>query len=91
MIDTLLHNPPRMRGIKQTITELRQIDPNTALTEKALRRLVITGVIPSVRIGRKYLINFDTLQEFLRGGISTVTPAAPAEDYGKIRVVGGVR
>lgn len=61
MADMMLRNPPRMRGIKQTITELQEIDPNTALTEKALRRLVITGIIPSVRIGRKYLINFDTL------------------------------
>ena len=88
MAETVLHTPPRMRGIKQAITELRQIDANTALTEKALRRLVIEGAVPSVR---KYLINFDILQEILRGGISTVTPAAHAEDYGKIRAVGGVR
>lgn len=84
MADTVLHTPPRMRGIKQAITELRQIDANTALTEKALRRLVIEGAVPSVRIGRKYLINFDTLQEILRGGISATVPAA----QGGIRRVG---
>ena len=43
-----------MRGIKQAITELKQNDPETALTEKALRRLVLTGAIPSVKIGTKY-------------------------------------
>lgn len=56
MTDTLTHKPPHMRGIKQAIEELRQLDPHTALTEKALRRLILTHEIPSVRIGAKYLI-----------------------------------
>lgn len=57
MTDTLtIHKPPHMRGIKQAIEEIRQTDPNTALTEKALRRLISTHEIPSVRIGAKYLI-----------------------------------
>ena len=63
-----LHKPPHMRGIKQSITELKQNDPETALTEKALRRLVLTGAIPSVRIGTKYLINMDVLNNYLYNG-----------------------
>ncbi|MGN0107741.1 MAG: hypothetical protein ACI4A5_08600 [Hominilimicola sp.] len=69
MNDTVsLHKPPHMRGIKQAIEELKQLDPNTALTEKALRRLVLTGAIPSVRIGTKYLINMDLLNNYLYNG-----------------------
>ena len=60
--------PPRMRGIKQAITEFKQTDPNTALTERALRRLVLTREIPSVRIGTKYLINMDLLSDYLYNG-----------------------
>lgn len=63
-----LHKPPRMRGIKQAIEELKQFDPNTALTEKALRRLVLTHEIPSTRIGTKYLINMDLLNAYLYNG-----------------------
>jgi hypothetical protein len=57
-----------MRGIKQAIEEIRESDPNTAFTEKALRRLVLTGAIPSVRIGAKYLINMDILNAYLYSG-----------------------
>jgi len=32
---------PHMRGIKQAIEEIKQADPYTALTEPALRRLII--------------------------------------------------
>ena len=34
--------PPHMRGIKQAIEEIKQADPYTALTEPALRRLIIS-------------------------------------------------
>lgn len=58
---------PPMRGIKQAIQELKQADPNTCLTEKALRRLIISGEIPSVNIGKKYLVNMDILSRYLSG------------------------
>ena len=66
---------PRMRGIKQAITELKLTDPETALTEKALRRLILTKAIPSIRIGTKYLVNLDTLYDYLyRGGEEEPAP-----------------
>ena len=57
-----------MRGIKQAIEEIKQADPYTALTEKALRRLILTKEIPSVKIGAKYLINMDVLNNYLCTG-----------------------
>ena len=51
-----------------------------------LRRWVKTGELKAVRSGRKIFINSGVLNDFLQG-----TPAAQAEDYGKIRAVGGVR
>lgn len=63
-----LHKPPRMRGIRQAIEELRAADTDTALTEHALRRLILSGELPSVRCGTKYLVNMDVLTEYLYNG-----------------------
>lgn len=76
MVETL-HKPPHMRGIKQAIQEIKQSDPNTCLTEKALRRLVLSGELPAVKIGVKYLINMDSLEKYLSGG-SFASAAAPS-------------
>lgn len=63
--------PPRMRTLSAAFKWLQENDPDTALTKTALRRLVITGAIPSVRIGEgskpKYLINLDSLTDYLYG------------------------
>ncbi len=64
----LYSKPPRMRGIKQAIEELKVADADTALTERALRRLILTREIPSVKIGTKYLINMDVLNDYLYKG-----------------------
>ena len=40
---------------------------NTDLTQTALRRAVITGQIPSRRVGAKYLILADNIEKWLRG------------------------
>ena len=63
-----VYKPAHMRGIKQAIEEIKQADPYTALTEKALRRLILTKEIPSVKIGAKYLINMDVLNNYLFTG-----------------------
>ena len=74
-----LASPPRMRGIKAALAEVRQADPNTALTERALRRMVLSGELPSVRIGTKYLLNLDLLFGYLSGtSVSAATAEAPA-------------
>lgn len=65
-----MHAPPRMRGIKQAIEELRKADTNSALTEHALRQLILTEEIPSVRCGTKYLVNMSVLENYLYGGTS---------------------
>ena len=47
---------------------MKEADPETELTQTGFRRLVTTGQIESVKVGRKYLVNIDRLQEFLSGG-----------------------
>lgn len=75
-----------MRSVAQAVKELKELDPNTVVTENYLRRLVKQGKIKSYGIGRKILINFDYLCDYLNdpevGFQDDIT-----SDYGIIRHV----
>ncbi len=64
---------PRMRTIAEAAKHVRATDPSTALTETAIRRLVVNGTLPCVRIGTKYLLDLDALEAFLAGDQRQVT------------------
>ncbi|MBR3473519.1 MAG: helix-turn-helix domain-containing protein [Oscillospiraceae bacterium] len=66
----------RMRTVDQAAAWLREQDPETALTKTALRRLVVTGQLPSVRVGQKYLISLETLEDYLAGAVPLPIQAA---------------
>lgn len=55
------------RTIREAAEWFRANDPGTALTKTAIRRLVRSGEVPSVRIGRKYLVNLEALESYLSG------------------------
>ena len=57
----------RMRTIREAHKELRATDPKSNLGLSALYRLVSEGVIPSTRVGKRYLIDLDRLSDFLNG------------------------
>ena len=56
---------PRMRTVGEAALELKKLDPNTAVTEYHIRRLVKSGKLPRLKAGKKYLINFDALLDYL--------------------------
>lgn len=62
---------PRMRTIDQAHAWLIETDPGTALTKTGLRRLVLSGQLPSVRVGKKYLIELGQLEEYMSGSVPT--------------------
>lgn len=76
-----------MRTINEAAEHFKEVDPHTALTKTAVRRLVSTGVVPSVRIGNKALVSLEALNEYLSGAQSQ-QEARPAT--GVIRRVGDV-
>ena len=67
---------PRMRTIREAAQLVRAADPDTALTETAIRRLLTTSALPSVRVGVKYLLDIDTLEAFLAGGSRAMSTEA---------------
>ena len=56
----------RLRTIEQAAW-LRESDPETCLTQTAIRRLVVSGRLPHVRVGQKYLVDIDALEANLFG------------------------
>lgn len=56
---------PKMRFPKQALEELKRIDPETPIKVGYIRKLVHTGVIPSVAIGKRRLLKLDSLLDYL--------------------------
>ncbi len=71
--NTSLH----MRTINEAAEHFKTIDPHTSLTKTAVRRLVKTGAVPSVRIGNKALVSLEALEAYL-GGEQTAQATSPA-------------
>lgn len=53
----------RTRTIREAAVYFQENDPQTCLTETAIRTLLRTGAVPSARVGRKYL----ALEAYLEG------------------------
>lgn len=75
----------RMRTIRQTMEYLRENDPETAITDWGLRKLVKSGQLKTHRSGNKYLINLDNLLEFLNS--PPEDPDEVSNEYGILRKV----
>lgn len=71
------------RTIKEAAAHYKAADPNTALTGYAIRTLVRTGRVPSVRVGKKYLVTIEALEDYLSG--SAPPPEPPRTREWRIR------
>lgn len=55
----------RMRLLDEAAQEIKAMDPNTAVTKNFIRDLAIENKVKTVMCGKKRLINFDDLLEYL--------------------------
>ncbi|MDO5446044.1 MAG: hypothetical protein Q4F31_10550 [Eubacteriales bacterium] len=55
----------RMRLITEAYKLIKEEDPDSALTLNHLRTIVKSGKIPTLKNGRKTLINYDALIEYI--------------------------
>lgn len=76
----------KLRLIVDAYNQLKQDDPDTAITLSALRRMVKAGDIPAVRVGRKSLVNYDLLLQYLYTGSHAVGAKEP-DVLGEIRKI----
>ena len=58
----------RMRLLREAFEQLNLDDPDTNLTMYALRTIVKSGKVATIPLGRKTLINYDSLLEYLNNG-----------------------
>ncbi len=76
---------PKMRTAEQAIEELKKVDPETALTVRAVRRMISSGEIPHIKVGTKLLIDFNGLCSYLSGGSQPVSIQGAEAHSGNIR------
>lgn len=55
----------KLRTIDKAIQDFQKEDPDTALTEWALRQLVKDGKIPALMIGSKQLISLEAVERYI--------------------------
>ncbi len=58
----------KMRLIAEAYEEIKEADPNTAITMTAFRRLVLDERIPSIMIGNKRLVSMEDVEHFFQYG-----------------------
>lgn len=61
----MINNIPKMRTVSEAAQELKALDPHTAMTPYHIRRLCLDGVLPTVKAGKKILLNLDLLLEYM--------------------------
>ncbi len=76
---------PRMRTISEAAAELRALDPHTAMTPYHIRRLCLDGVLPTVKAGKKILLDLDTLIEYMADPTADKFQPSPATTANGIR------
>ncbi len=59
---------PQMRTIDEAYAEIKSLDSHTAITKNFIRTVIVGGKVPSIKAGRKYLVNMDTLKNYLYEG-----------------------
>ncbi|HOO12841.1 MAG TPA: helix-turn-helix domain-containing protein [Bacillota bacterium] len=77
--------PAQMRTIAGAFEQIKQDDPNTAITRNAIRQLVLQGKIKHVKVGTKRLINYADLIDYLAQPVEEVQDQSMS--YGKLRRV----
>ena len=76
-----------MRTIQEAARELRELDSHTAITPYHIRRLCLEGIIPTVRAGKKILLDLDVLIEYMSNPTADKFKPRPVPTVNGIRRV----
>lgn len=54
-----------LRTAKAAAEMLRERDPNTTMTEYAIRNLMSSGELPYIQVGHKKIISLEALEQYV--------------------------
>lgn len=60
----------KLRTLPKAYDYFKEKDPDSALTKNYFRTMVKTGAIPSVRLGKNFLIDVETLDQHIAKAFS---------------------
>lgn len=75
----------RMRTIDGLWREIHFLDPSSQVSKNFLRKLVVSGKVRSVKSGLKYLVDLDTVLNYLTDPPDDNDANAYKDSYGKLR------
>ncbi|MBU5489805.1 helix-turn-helix domain-containing protein [Butyricicoccus intestinisimiae] len=78
---------PKLRTINGAYAALKELDPSTAVSASAIRRLVKSGQLPAIYSGNRVYINMDVLTDFLERPENYPKPEQKPETVQGIRRV----
>lgn len=78
---------PKMRTIEGSYALLKKYDPNTSISKHFIRQLVLNKKVKHCMSGGKYLLNFDSLLEYLSNPPNDEDNLSQSLEYGKIRPI----
>ena len=64
---------PKLRTLSEAYKCIKEMDPDTAVSANYVRCLAISGKVPRIKCGRKYLIDVDVLLDYLSAESSETT------------------
>lgn len=64
----------RARTIREAAAYFQEKDPQTCLTETAIRTLLRMGAVPCARVERKHLVTIEAPEAYLESPASTDKP-----------------
>ena len=56
---------PRLRTVSEAYACIKEADPGTAVSANYVRCLIVSGAVPRIKCGKKYLVDLDVLIEHL--------------------------
>ena len=76
----------KIRSLKEALLYIKSLDSDTAISGNAIRMLVVSGKVPSIKVGKKYLVNVDTLVNYFEERLSVNT----SDDLQKTAEIGEI-
>ncbi len=55
----------RMRTINESLKLIKELDPKSSITYNAIKVLCLDNKIPSIKVGNRIILNFDSLITYL--------------------------